>query len=49
MKHAEAHAPALHTSPAPHPVPSATLVHAAVLLPGWQLWQLFPGSSAPVL
>jgi hypothetical protein len=47
MKHPGAQLPALHTWPPPHAVPFATLLHAVVLEPGWQLWQASPGFSAP--
>jgi hypothetical protein len=47
MKHPGAHVPALQTEPAPQLVPFASLVHAEVLAPGWQLWQALPGSAAP--
>jgi hypothetical protein len=36
-KHPAAQAPALQMSPVPQLVPAATLVHAVVLVPGWQL------------
>jgi hypothetical protein len=29
------------------PLPFATLLHAVVLIPGWQLWQTLPGFAAP--
>jgi hypothetical protein len=41
------HAAALHTCPAPQPVPSGIGVHALVDVPGWQLWHGLPESAAP--
>jgi hypothetical protein len=38
---------ALHTSPTAQLVPFGTAVQAAVLAPGWQLWQAFPGFAVP--
>jgi len=38
----------LQTLPVPQLVPSARLVQAAVEVAGWQLWQAFPGSMAPL-
>jgi hypothetical protein len=37
MKQPDPHVPALQTSPDPQLVPAATLVHAVVLVAGWQL------------
>jgi hypothetical protein len=46
MKQPAAQAAELQTSPVPHAVPLATLLHAVVLVPGWQLWHGSFGSSA---
>jgi hypothetical protein len=40
--------PALHTRPVPQLPPLGTWVHAEVEVPGWQVWQLFPGCAAPL-
>jgi hypothetical protein len=39
MSHSAPHTPMTHSCPMPHPVPSVALLHAVVLLAGWQLWQ----------
>jgi hypothetical protein len=41
MKQPDPQLPALHTSSVPQLVPVATLLHAVVLVPGWQLWHPF--------
>jgi hypothetical protein len=46
MSHCVPHCPALHTCPLPHAVPLAMLLHAVVLVPGWQLSHGSLGSSA---
>ena len=38
---------ALQTCPEPQAEPTARLVHAPVLVPGWQLWQALLGFTAP--
>jgi len=43
MSHCVPHAPLEQTWPLPQPVPSVTLLHAVVLVPGWQLWQALFG------
>jgi hypothetical protein len=40
--------PAPQTSPVAQLVPFATLLHAAVSVSGWQLWQAFVGFGAPL-
>jgi hypothetical protein len=46
-KQSAAQLPALQTSPAAQLVPFATLLHAVVLLPGWQFKQALVGFAAP--
>jgi hypothetical protein len=41
------HTPVLHTCPVPHEAPSALVVHAVVLAPGWQVWQPLVEFAAP--
>ena len=48
MKHPCPQAPALHTLPSPHAVPSCALLQADVLSVGWQLWHGVFGLMAPV-
>jgi hypothetical protein len=47
MKQPEAQTPTLQTSPVAQLVPFATLVHAVVLVPGWQVSQAFVGFAVP--
>jgi hypothetical protein len=47
MKQPDPQLPALHTSPTPQLVPVATLLHAVVLVAGWQLWHAVLGFSVP--
>jgi len=46
MSHCIPHAPLAQISPLPQGVPSATLLHAEVLVPGWQLSQALLGLGA---
>jgi len=46
MSQSLAQVPALQIFPAPQAVPIATLLHAVVLTPGWQLWHEFSGFAA---
>jgi hypothetical protein len=46
MKQPGAHAPALHTSPEAHALPSVTFVHVVVLVVGWQDWHALLGFAA---
>ena len=41
------HAPVLHTSPEPQPVPSGRLLHAVVVVPGWHVWHALAGFAVP--
>ena len=47
ITHADVQLPLLQTSPAPHVVPFAIGLHAAVLIPGWQLRHAFVGFAVP--
>jgi hypothetical protein len=48
MTHPAPQLPAVQISPVPQPAPSARLVHAVVLEPGWQLWHGLAGFAVPV-
>ena len=48
MKHPEMQLVPLHTWPLPQLDPFDSVVHAEVLVPGWQLWQALLGFSVPV-
>jgi hypothetical protein len=43
------HTPATQVTPDAHVVPFASVVHAVVLLPGWQISHASPASVAPVV
>ena len=48
MKHPAPQAPDEHTSPVPQLTPLERLLHAVVLVAGWQLWHAFAGFGVPV-
>ncbi len=49
MKQPETQLALLQISPPPQVVPSASVVHDDVLVPGKQLWQALPGFTAPLV
>ncbi len=46
MSHCAPHAPATQMSASPQLVPSASVAHALVVVPGWQLWHSLFGLTA---
>jgi hypothetical protein len=49
MVHPDVHVPATQDIIPPQLVPSAAVLHAVVLVAGWQTWQGFAGFAAPAV